>query len=136
LHFSNALSLGKRRGSFLTLWSFEEPAFEIRTVSRLWWFTYCDHSGRLLGALILDSSNLTEARNRAVLEGTDHCARYCEGYELDRESAKLIPAGAIGRMLDRKQVHQLVRQLARGIANRTAAASVTRRGSVRTRRLH
>jgi hypothetical protein len=73
---------------------------------------YWDHSGRLLGALILDSSNLVQARNRAAVEGTDHGARYCEGYALDRASAKLIPTGAIGRMLDRDEVRHLIQELA------------------------
>jgi hypothetical protein len=101
----------------------------------LWWFNYCDHSGRLLGALILDSSSLVQARKRAAVEGTDHGARYCEGYELDRESADMIPAAAIGHMLDREEVRQLIRELARRISKRAAAASVTRLGSIRTRRL-
>jgi hypothetical protein len=105
-------------------------------MSRLWWFTYCDHSGRLIGALILDSSDLVQARNRAAVEGTNHSARYCESYELDRESANMIPAAAIGRMLDREEVRQLTQELARRIPKRRAAASITRRGSIRTRRLH
>jgi hypothetical protein len=96
----------------------------------LWWFSYCDHCGRLLGALILESSSLVRARNRAAVEGTEHGAQYCEGYELDRESANMIPAEAIGRMLDREEVRQLVQRLALEIPKRAAAAAISRRGSV------
>jgi hypothetical protein len=38
----------------------------------------------------------------------------------------MIPAEAIGHMLDREEVRQLVRELARRIAKGAAAASVTR----------
>ena len=89
-------------------------------MSRLWWFTYCDHSGRLLGVLILDSPTLGPARNRAAVEGTDHGARYCQGYELERKSANMIPAAAIGHMLDREEVRQLIQELARRIPKRAA----------------
>jgi hypothetical protein len=102
----------------------------------LWWFNYCDHSGRLLGALILDSPSLGPARTRAGVEGANHGAQYCEGYELDRESANMIPTAAIGHMLDREEVRQLIQELARLIPKRRAAASDTRRGAIRTRTLH
>ena len=102
-------------------------------MSRPWWFNYCDHSGRLFGAVILDSPSLVQARNRAAVEGTSHGAHHCEGYELERESAKLIPAGAIGRVLNREEVHQLIHELARRIPKRSAAASVRQRGSMRTK---
>jgi hypothetical protein len=85
--------------------------------------------------LILDSPSVGLARKRAAVEGTDRGARYCEGYELDRESANIVPAEAIGHMLDREEVRQLIQELARGIPKRATAASVTRRGSIRTRRL-
>ena len=49
---------------------------------------------------------------------------YCRGYELDRESSNLIPAGAIGRMLNRQEVRQLMRELEmRVMAKRPAAAA-------------
>ena len=99
------------------------------------WFSYCDHSGRLLAGLIVDSPSPLQARNCAAIEGADTGARYCEGYELDLESATLIPARAVGRMLNREEVRELVHDLeARVIPKRPAAASVTRRGSVRTPR--
>ena len=97
------------------------------------WFTYCDLSGRLLGALVLDSPSLPQARNRAAIEGTDAGAPNCECYELDRAGANLIPAGVIGRMLNREEVRMLIQMLERGITKRSVAASSSRRGSVRTK---
>jgi len=98
-------------------------------VSRFW-FSYCDHSGRLLAGLIVDSPDPLQARNCAAVEGADSGAGYCEGYELDRESANMIPVDAIGRMLNREEVRELIRELeARVIPRPPAAASVTRRGS-------
>ena len=75
------------------------------------WFSYCDHSGSLLAGLIVDSPTPLQARRCAAVEGADAGARYCEGYELDRKAANLIPAGAIGRMLNRQEVRELVREL-------------------------
>ena len=75
------------------------------------WFSYCDHSGRLLAGLVVDSPSSLQARNRAAIEGADAGAGYCEGYELDREAANLIPAAAIGRMLKQQEVRALVREL-------------------------
>ena len=65
-----------------------------------------------------------EARDRAAAEGADLGAEYGEGYELDGESANLIPAQAIGRMLNRQEVRVLMRRLAtRVIPNRLAVAA-------------
>ena len=75
------------------------------------WFSYCDHFGRLLAGLIVDSPSPLQARNRAAIEGADAGAQYCEGYELDQEAANLIPAAAIGRMLNQQEVRELVREL-------------------------
>ena len=92
-------------------------------VSRFW-FSYCDQSGRLLAGLIVDSPSPLQARNCAAVQGADAGAGYCEGYELDRESSNLIPAGAIGRMLNRQEVRQLMRELEmRVMAKRPAAAA-------------
>jgi hypothetical protein len=64
-----------------------------------------------------------EARDRAAAEGADLGAQYGEGYELDGKSANLIPAQAIGRMLNRQEVRQLMQRLAtQVIPNRSAAA--------------
>jgi hypothetical protein len=81
----------------------------------------------------LDSPSLLKARQRAAVLGTSVGSPYCEGYELDRASADLIPIEVIGRMLKLEEVRNLILKLERGIPKRAAAASVKRRGSVGTR---
>jgi hypothetical protein len=53
-------------------------------------------------------------------------AEFAEGHELDRETAGLVPATAIGRMLDQDEAATLIRRFERGIPKRAAAASLKR----------
>ena len=97
------------------------------------WLTYCDLSGRPLGVLVLDSWSLSGARLRASVEGLDRGARFCQGHELEGDSSTLIPPAAVGRMLDLEELGQIIRTIERWIPKRAAAASVSRRGTVKTR---
>jgi hypothetical protein len=102
-------------------------------VSRFW-LTYCDISGRPLGVLILDSWSVSGARLRASVEGLDHGARFREGHELEGDSATLMPPDAVGRMLSLAEAGKIIRTIERWIIpKRAAAASASRRGTVKTK---
>jgi hypothetical protein len=95
-------------------------------VSRFW-LTYCKPSGRqLFGVVILDSPSLVGARMRAAVEGIDQGAEFAEGHELDRDTAALVPATAIGRMFSQDEGAALIRWLERAIPKRATATSVKR----------
>ncbi len=96
------------------------------------WLTYRDRAGQL-GVLILDSPSLAQARLLARPERADHGAQFYEGHELGGDSAALVPLDVIGRLLSVDEASKAIRQQKRVIPKRAAAASVKRRGLVRTK---
>ena len=91
-------------------WGPFSPLPSRAAVSRFW-LTY-NQFGRPLGVLVLDSSSLMEARMRATLDRIDRGAAFVRGYRLDKEAAHLVPAVALGRMLDPVESGELFTRLA------------------------
>jgi hypothetical protein len=90
------------------------------------WLTYRNSSGHLLGAVVMDSSNLMHARMCSAIEVLDQGALFARGHELDRDTAALVPATAIGRLLGREEAARLLRRIESRIPKRPPAASVRR----------
>jgi len=64
---------------------------------------------------------------RSAIEIIDQGALFAQGHELDRDTAKLVPATAIGRLLGTEEAARLLRRIeSRMIPKRPAAASVRR----------
>jgi hypothetical protein len=102
-------------------------------IRSVFWLTYCDPSGHVLGVAIQDSGSLVHARLRAAISEADRGARLCQGHELDPVTAKLVPAAAIGRMLKPNEATKLLRKIESQIPKRPPAASVKRRQATRKR---
>ena len=72
-----------------------------------YWLTY-DKNGTRLGALILKSGSLTQARMDAATRGIDRRAVFVDGQEIDSDLSALMPHEAIGRMFTPAQGHELL----------------------------
>ena len=91
------------------------------------WLTYKTRK-RLVGVVIVDSSSLIHARMTAAMTGIDQGAEFAEGHEIDGMALALMPAPALGRMLDPVEAGELIRAIERRMRKRPAAPSVKRRG--------
>jgi hypothetical protein len=60
------------------------------------------------GVAIIESDALISARMKALSKNIDHGKTFSEGYELDAESAALVPNGAIDTMLTLAQAEGLL----------------------------
>jgi hypothetical protein len=98
-----------------------------------WWRRTSRSTNRLAGVVIMDSSTIVHARLRAAVGKIDGGAEFAEGHELDPATAALVPAKAIGRMLDPVEAGELIRAIERGMRKRPAAPSVKRRPARRKR---
>jgi hypothetical protein len=78
-------------------------------VSRFW-ITYKSRN-RPSGVIIVESSSLIAARMGAAIDGLDVGAEFSEGHKLDRATAALVPATAMGRMLSPDQAAELIRRI-------------------------
>jgi hypothetical protein len=67
------------------------------------------------------------------LQGIDQGAEFAAGHKLDDTAAALVPASAIGRMLEQDEAANLIRSFIREIPKRPAAASA--RGRIGAERL-
>jgi hypothetical protein len=92
----------------------------------LFWLTY-QRAGRLFGVVILDSTSLIAARQRASTDQVDGGAQFAGGSELDAKLAALVPPTSIGRMLAPKETYALLKKFDRGVTKRPAAPSIPRR---------
>jgi hypothetical protein len=72
-----------------------------------YWLTY-NKNGTRLGALILKSDSLTQARMNAATRGLDQRAEFADGQEIDRGLAALLPPEAVARMFTPDQGHVLL----------------------------
>lgn len=98
-----------------------------------YWLNYRDLSGRLIGAVVIDSHSLSGARHRATAECLDQDLRYCDGHELGGGSATLVPPGAVGRMLGLEEVVEIVQRLDQSIPETGRRRVRGARGSISTK---
>ena len=69
-------------------------------MSRFWLNYRRRKRGRLLGAVILDSPSLVQARMSAAALRIDRGMPFADGRALGKAAVELVPAAALGRMLD------------------------------------
>ena len=77
------------------------------------WLTYCNQSGGLLGVVIQYAYTLLLACLWAAGTEVDQGAQFRQGRKLDKATAALVPAEAIGRMLKPHEAAKLLRKIER-----------------------
>jgi hypothetical protein len=83
---------------------------------------------RNLSASRIEASTLISARMAAAVYGLNDGLDLVSGHELDAETARQVPEGMIGRLLDDKALRKLQRTIT---PKKPAATSVRRRMAVR-----
>jgi hypothetical protein len=58
------------------------------------------------------------------LQGIDGGGKFCEGHKLDRDTATLVPASAIDRLLSPDEAGEIIRAIEREMPKRPPASSV------------
>jgi hypothetical protein len=73
----------------------------------LFWLNY-RQGPTFQGVAIIESDTLIAARMKALMKNIDHGKTFSEGYELDAESAALVPSGVIDSILTLAQAEGLL----------------------------
>jgi hypothetical protein len=89
-------------------------------VSRFWLNYRRRMRGRLLGVVILDSPSLVQARMSAAALRIDRGMPFADGRPLRKAVVELVPAAALGRMLDPQEARALQESLAAAVPDTTA----------------
>jgi len=77
----------------------------------LFWLNYRHSKGRFAGAAVIEASTLISARMAAAVYGLNDGLDLVSGHELDAETARQVPEGMIGRLLDDKALRELQRTI-------------------------
>jgi hypothetical protein len=86
--------------------------------------------GRFAGAVVVESGDLIHARLRASLSGADRGLDFAGSHEIDKASARQIPADMIGRFLDDGDLRELLEAIT---SKKPPAPSVRRRTASKRR---
>jgi hypothetical protein len=73
----------------------------------LFWLNYRHSKGRFAGAAVIEASTLISARMAAAVYGLNDGLALVSGHELDAETARQVPKGMIGRLLDDRDLRRL-----------------------------
>ena len=77
----------------------------------LFWMAYKTAMNAPIGVLIVEATDLLQARFRAAVFELDRGAEFAEGFALDADTAKLIPERLIGRMIPVATAADLLKEI-------------------------